>query len=251
MYNRIYKNYQVNMGSPIRVKLMEESICQEEIDIDIDSLHLENNETPEKILKNARAEAEKIIALAREEAEQMLLNAQDKIAEHMRDVEEEAKQEGFCKGEDEALNKHRLLLDEAQELKNKAEHDYKMIIDSLEAEIINLVLDISQKVINKTIEEEKGYIVSLIEEGLFGCQSHQNVTIKVSAQDYDFVLEALDDIKKAFGGMNIELFKDLSLNKGDCILEDEFGTTDNSCNTKFQEIKKEFLKVVEGNNDKY
>jgi flagellar assembly protein FliH len=71
------------------------------------------------------------------------------------------------------------------------------------------------------------------------------IFIHVSKQEYYIVVENLSQLIEATSNSAIEVIKDLSLNKGDCIIETPFGNVDSSFDMQFEAIKNDLIYILE------
>lgn len=252
MYNKIYKNYQINLGVPFQVNqslnfqtIKRVDAGNKEDDRELYIKPQEDVETREQILKSAREEAEMIIKEANYEAERMISEIQNEAIENANAIIEEARQKGFEEGYSEVKKQYEDLLQEAEFIKEHARVEYKEVLESIESDAVNVVLDIARKVLGMEISTNKEVVLGLIKQAFEKCSSKENVVLKVSNEDFDYVCDNKDIILGKIDGIGeLDVKKDSSLRAGGCIVETAYGTIDASMETKFKKIEDAFRDVI-------
>lgn len=223
--NKIFENQQENLDF-YEEKNLTDTSKNEILDI------------KQQVLETAREQAEQIIQNAKNEAEQLLLNAKTKAEENANKIYEENKQmgfdEGFKKGEDEA----NLIKNEAEQLLLNTKNEIEETKKYLEPELINLVINISQKILTKSFEINPEIVALLIKKGLEQVKTISNIKIYISENQYETVIENKNEIIGIdMEKNNIEILKDNSLEDNDCFIETEFGSIKCGLNEQFNGIK--------------
>jgi flagellar assembly protein FliH len=205
----------------------------------------EDVETREQILEAARKEAEMIIKEANYEAERIINDIQNEVMENANAILEESKQKGFEEGYNEVKKQYEDLLEEAEFIKDHARVEYKEVLESIESDAVNIVLDIARKVLGMEISTNKEAVLGLIRQAFEKCSSKDNVVLKVSNEDFDFICANKDIIMGTVEGIGeLDIKKDTSLKAGGCIVETVYGTVDASLQTKFKKIESAFRNVI-------
>ena len=175
-------------------------------------------------LENANEEARQIVSDATEEANQVLANA-NKEAER---VIEEARNRGYSEGSmkaEEELNKR--LADMENEYKSKAEaldREYQELKASIEPELVDVITDIFRKVTKTVAEDNQEIILHLINDVLRKSEGSREFTIKVSPDDYNFMINNQGKLYCAMSKeVNIDIYEDNSLKRNECIIETKTG----------------------------
>ncbi|MCR4434500.1 MAG: FliH/SctL family protein [Clostridiales bacterium] len=249
MSNRIFKNYQVNLGTPFQVKtpLNFDAIkkvvdFEENEEIDREPL---SKEEPEDILEKAREEARYIIEEARLEAQRLVADAETKAADRVRSMEEEAWKKGFEEGYGEAKKQYEDLLQEAERTKEHAKAEYREVMESMEADIVETILDIAKKVIGDEVGINKENLLYVIKHAFEKCTNRENIILKVSPEDYEFVEKHRNRLLSMVEGVGtLEIKKDSSLKTGACIVETLYGCIDAGVQTKMKRIEEAFRQTV-------
>lgn len=215
--------------------LDEDNYIDEKDSIDEEIILANAKNKADNIIKEAELEAEKIIEEAKIEAENIKM-----------ETFEESKKNGYNIGLEEAYA-------EVEGMKNATENEYnealkqrEIIIDSIEEDMVNLMEKILNKILGDSVNINPKVILSLIKQGLSKNTVSGDVFIHISKDDYDCALEEKETIISfTDGNTNIELIKDFSLNKGDCIIETPFGNIDCSLDQQFQNLKDNLYYILE------
>lgn len=193
--------------------------------------HLKKNK-----LLEAKKEAEKIISDAYEKAKIIM---------------EQARMEGFDEGKKQGFEEGKQYADEiikeALSIKEEIIHSKKKLIKNIEEDVINLTIRTIEKILNKKIDEDYDIIYGLIQSGLEKCAFTDNLILRVSPDDYEFVWQIKDKILALSENItDIIIKQDKSLNKGSCIIDTSSGSVDSSIWTQFNQVKETFEEILKG-----
>ncbi|WDV47691.1 FliH/SctL family protein [Clostridiaceae bacterium M8S5] len=213
-------------------------------------------EKSEKILIGAQNKASDILAEAQEksdskleqankEAEDIINNANQKVEEVLADAMAKGQKDGYQTGYNEGKEISDGLIDEANDIKREILKTRKEYIDNLEPEIINLVLNMCQAVLNKSLEEDKDLIMPIIYKGLESLNLSDNLTIIVSDEDYDIVNDSKNKIlSRASLVENLSIKIDRKFTKGDCTIESEYGTVNCSLDIQKKKLEEAIIQLL-------
>jgi len=251
LYNKVFKNYQVNMGIPFKVKSPVNFETVNRI-----NTFAENHETSEfsnekimadasEILSNASEEAELLIKEAHIEALKIVQTAEQEVEEHRARVEEEGRHQGFEAGVQEAKKQYEDLLNEAEMIREHAREEYAEVLARVEGDVVNVILDIAKKVIVSELETNKECILNMVRQAFEKCAGREGAVLKVSSDDYKYLSENTGRMEEMIEGFaDVEVKKDSTLKAGDIIIETDFGSVNAGAGTKFKKIEEEFREVV-------
>ncbi len=247
LLSRVMKKFQVNVGIPviINTEAQEKAKDEDQIEQEINLQEDQQENSHEQLIEEAKREAQQIISDANLSAAQVIQDAKLQAEEMVTVVFEEARRDGYKLGHAEVTEKAEGLLKEAEDIKSAAKREYESMIDSIEGEMIQLVLDIAKKVIGDELEFRTEAVSSLVGQALLQCRGVAHIEIKVSPEDYEIVLEKKDMIgrKSGFSG-ELEIKQDLSLTKGDCIIGTPMGSIDASVQTQLKAIEEAFNEML-------
>lgn len=257
MYNNsygygVYKRNQVNIGNPYKQERREPkpSIIEDIFD-EVSA----TNDDPDKefeisqdIIYKAKEDAALIRREAELEAERTTEEAKRNAELLMTEAQQTAKEEGYRHGEELAQQHYSDLIAEAMDFREQSKKAYDEALLSLEHDILDLVLNIAEKVVGDDIRNNEEIILGIVRETISSCSNRDNITLKVSAEDYEFVVANEERLRMNIKGLNeLEIRKDSSLTKGSCVIDTEFGSVDGSSDVRLDNIRKAFFELIGDN----
>ena len=161
-------------------------------------------------LENANAEAERIIEEARLQAEQ------------------EAKQNGYYEGNEKAQEemniKQAQLEAEFDNKRKELEQEYNNLKESIEPELVEVITDVFRKVTGVVAEDNQEIILHLINDVMHNADGSRDYVIKVSPDDYKFLVNNQGKIYCAMSReVNIDIVEDATLERNQCMIETNTG----------------------------
>lgn len=248
--SRIVKSSYVRLGDKIEIQAQmpfseveeEEQGVNEENDVDEPSF--------EEICKNKIQEAENEIQMrlqaADEEAKQIIAEAYDNAKEIYKNAREDGYQAGIAEGYQAGKKEADVLIDEALSIKEEVKESKKRMVQSLEADIVQLIIDTTEKIMNIKIEDTQETIIGLIKLGLEKCTYTESLIVRVSPMDYEYVMSAKKRILSLAENIDdIQIKQDAALGKGSCIIDTLSGSIDSGIETQFKQIKELFKELLE------
>lgn len=175
-------------------------------------------------LENANAEAERIIEEARLQAEQIIADA-NKNADA---AFEEAKQNGYYEGNEKAQEemniKQAQLEVEFDNKRKELEQEYNNLKESIEPELVEVITDVFRKVTGVVTEDNQEIILHLINDVMHNADGSRDYVIKVSPDDYKFLVNNQGKIYCAMSReVNIDIVEDATLERNQCMIETNTG----------------------------
>ncbi|HHV99006.1 MAG TPA: flagellar biosynthesis protein [Clostridiaceae bacterium] len=249
MYSRVYKNYQINVGVPFHIKapvIFQTAECPETLSADdSEATDFMNEESTEKYLRMKQEQADAIIREAELEAERIIEQAHRDSERKKNAVLEEARKKGYEKGYAEGKKQYEDLIEEVQKQKEDSLREYQQTLESLESDIVEIVLDITKKVIGNEIKTNRNVVLNLVREAFVRCTNKEKMILKVSSEDYDYVIENKNEILSTVEGIDdFDVREDPSMKPGSCIIETPFGNVDAGADTKITKIEELFMQAV-------
>lgn len=191
-----------------------------------------------EVLETARAEAHRITQAARKEAEE-----QRGII--MVQAEQKGFDQGYEKGFEEGNAAAQSIINNAKAMRQQTEDERKAAIDGLEPQMMQIVLNIVDKIVQTNVRNNPTVMLNLIKQGFAEASYTGEVTLRVSKDDYDYVINNKDTILEYVeGGASLEIIKDHSLNAKDCLIETPFGVVDSSLTMQLDEIKQDLAQLL-------
>lgn len=248
-YNKVFKSSQITYGVPFQVRIplaLQNADKQEESQgIFVTPEEPEIKEKPEEIIQQAQEEAAMIIKEAEYEARRIVEDAYTEAKEKAAVMEEEAWQKGYAEGAAAAQKQYEEILAEAEEIKAGTLVEHDEVLAGIEAELINLVLDVSKKVIGSEIALNKENLIYLVKQAIDGCSNKKGIVLKVAPEDYAFLASNHDRLAALIDCADeLELKQEMSLKPGACILETPFGNLDAGVQTKLAKIEEAFRELL-------
>ena len=175
-------------------------------------------------LENTNAEAERIIEEARLQAEQIIADA-NKNADA---AFEEAKQNGYYEGNEKAQEemniKQAQLEAEFNNKRKELEQEYNNLKESIEPELVEVITDVFRKVTGVVAEDNQEIILHLINDVMHNADGSRDYVIKVSPDDYKFLVNNQGKIYCAMSReVNIDIVEDATLERNQCMIETNTG----------------------------
>ncbi len=244
LLSKIFKASEIVFSDKQLLELQNDDKIENEIKKPIDKPNKEDtNLVAFKIMERARKEAAKIISSANIDAEIILEKYRKEAKFESVRIKELAKEEGFAEGHKEGILELEKLRADAekhiQEIKEKKESIYQ----ELEPEILDLIISITDKLLNKAVEINPDIVLNLIRQGLNETTLSGEINIRVSPQRYDFVVKNKDKILMD-NRSKFEIIRDLSLKDSDCIIETSFGNIDCSLDEQFKLLKENLYMLL-------
>ena len=247
MKNRIIKNNHVTMDNTKRSLQTDKDASLKHAANDAEEKHksmeLEHKNRLEDIEMEAKKRAETMLREIDQKAEALY---------------EKARKEGYGEGFEEGLasgkesgyewvkNKKQELLSEANQIKEKAEADYRTMIVNSEEQIIRLVLETTKKLVHKELESDRELIVRIIEETINKTSNKSQITLKVSEEDFNVATNYRDAIIAKIDGIEtLDIQHDETITPGSCMLETAYGNLHSNLNEKVEMIEKAFIEIAE------
>ncbi len=158
-------------------------------------------------------------------------------------IKEEAKKEGYEEGLASAKNDIEDLKSKFKEFFNYKTEVYEKVSDC----IYEVSMEIARKIINKQVETDKEYIISMIKGVVEEIHKTENkITLKVMPKDVEIVRDKISEI---FSGeyfeAKISVIPDNEIKEGGVIVETSNGLIDATLETQLSIIEKALKKQEE------
>lgn len=183
----------------------------------------------EELLADAKAEAAEIISKAEAEAESI-------VRECVESARKEAYESAMKEAKVEAERMHR----EIEALKIAQEAEYKKRLEEMEPMLVDAILTVFNKVTNVLAEDRKDMILHLVNSVMTKTELSRNFIIRVSKDDYNFLIDSRDKIYGALlKDANIEIIEDITMKRNQCIIETDGGIYDCSLDIQLENLTKD------------
>lgn len=201
----------------------------------------------EDIIENANNEAARLVENAKKEAEEIIETAREKAISLAEEIKKEAEEKGYNDGLQKGEIEAKSLIDQANETLLSAKAEKQQILNSAEPQIIDLVQDLLNKLIGETVKINNDIILHLIRKGLSTANASGKLSIHISVEDYDNVINNKHLIETYVDSdKELEFVKDVLLGKNECIIETPFGNVDSSLDSQLESLKQDLLYMTAG-----
>lgn len=180
-----------------------------------------------------------ILEDAKKQAEDILEDAKKQAEDIPKDAKENGYKEGYEKGTIESKQK-------SDDLQTKLEADYKSMSEKLqneydekyqvmESELVDTLMEVFSKVTLTIAEDKKDLVLLLIQRTLKDADANKDFLIRVSDVDYGFVMNSIDKLYDCVSlDSKIEVVRDNTLKKNQCIIETDAGAFDCSLDIQLE-----------------
>lgn len=244
--SRIFKSNYVKIGTPKAIKSNTPPVKRIEPDKAPEGAATINaEEQANNIIEDAKELYLKIIEEANLEAKRILEQTNEEKHAIQENAGETGYKEGFDAGYAEGLGKAQDIIYQAMELKSQLDERNAVLYREAETEIMELVLQIADKVIGQELTQNNEVIMSLIKQAIQKCAFKDKLTIRVSEEDYSFVNANKDKIIMLTEGINdLDINCDKALPKGGCVVETPAGEINAGINVQMKEVQKAFEYLI-------
>lgn len=200
----------------------------------------------EKMLQGAKSEAERIIKKAHVDAERIFLDVKSQCDKLKDETINSAHKQGYDEGYSKGIAEAEGIKAKAQQTLTNAESERETILNEIEPQMVDLIIKITSKLLNDTAQINPQIILNLIKQGLNETTITGDIVIHVSNDDFEFVTANKNVIEDMVGGgTSIEIAKNSTINKSDCIIETQFGNIDCSLDQQFESLKRDIYYIFE------
>ena len=191
-------------------------------------IHEENiedlNVKSSQIIEEANATASQIIEEANNTANDILEEARNNADAMRRDAMEDGYNIGTKKAKEETDELKKTLESEYQEKLSQLEAEYEEKKANIEPELVDILTDVFKKVTLTVADDNQEIIMHLINQVMRNAENSHNFIIKVSPDDYKFLINNQGKLYVAMSKeVNIDILEDPTMNRNECIIETDTG----------------------------
>ncbi|MDR1705575.1 MAG: hypothetical protein LBS19_12935 [Clostridiales bacterium] len=193
-----------------------------------------------QMIAEGQKEADRVKGIAQAESMDIVSRAVVDGNNQRNAIMEEARQAGYESGITQGRKDGELLRTQALEVLDDAQKQRAEMIAGVEGELVQLVMDISEKLLRNKAAFSPQLILCLIKAALSETTTSEDITVRVSEDDYDGVLENKEELMKMVGGgAKLEIVKDMALGKSDCVIETAYGYIDSSLDQQLSALREQ------------
>ena len=210
--------------------------------------------------ENAKAKLESELQQLREAAEEecrlLRLEAEEEckklIADSMKQTEDEkkailsdAQTAGYEDGRKRAMQEVEALQNELKQKISEQEADYERRLNSLEPDIVELIIGIVHNLTGVLLDERRDIILHIIRHSMLGSESSSSFIVRVSKDDYDFLNSRKQELINELQGNKIEIIVDPLLTRSQCTIETDTRIIDCSLDVQLKNLSSD-LRMLAG-----
>lgn len=200
-----------------------------EEEIIIEKAKLKGEEIIQKLILNAEIEAEALKERIFDEAYAKGLA--------------EGKEDGYNKGYEEGANESDLLRNQAKLVLQNAHKSSKEMIEKNELEIIDLAIQIANKIMVMTIQNDDKPLISMAQNVCKEFKNKKHVIISVCPQKKSLFETNIDDFKKICPNTSFTILEDERISEMGCILESDAQVIDTQITLQLEKVKEALIEM--------
>lgn len=199
----------------------------------------------QKLREEAEAEAQKILEDARTQAESILQDARAQAEAEKADVLEQARRQGQQEAKAEADRAEAQRAAEYRQKEAGLDAEYQKMIDELEPKFVDTITGIYEHIFHVDLHSYREVLCYLISSTMRKTEDNRSFLIHVSKDDYPYVSMQKKQIMAGAASPNstVEIIEDITLGKGECLIETESGIFDCGLGTQLSELRQK-LKLL-------
>lgn len=187
----------------------------------------------ENIISDADVKASQILEEAKAEAERIKDDAYTK-------AHEDGLKAGYEEGSAKAQAEYQQLINDTNSELERLEGEYHKRRDAMESELVDTLVEVFAKVTHTVADDNKDIVLYLINQAMNNIETTGDFLIKVSKEDYPFLIENQGKIYLASPkDINLNIVEDSDLAKNQCIIETDGGVFDCSLDIQLEQLIKE------------
>ena len=214
-------------------------------------------EASQLVLSDAEDQASRIVEQANNELEKTMAEINQRRAdfeEERMQLIEEAKQagyqDGFQKGEADAMSQYQSIRDQANDIVSLAKQDYEEKIESSAEKIVELAFELAKRVWYSA-DDTKDQFLALVKQVISEVKEYDDISIYVDPEHYDDVMEYKDELIRILQkDTHLAIYSDEKAPKGTCYVETSFGKVEASVDTQMHQLKEKLLEVIDSGDRK-
>ncbi|NTW04793.1 MAG: hypothetical protein HGA27_01565 [Peptococcaceae bacterium] len=194
-----------------------------------------------QLLEEAKNKAEVIIASALEEAEKHKENTNREALVEAERIGREAYERSFEEGKKDALDNAEAdavaIRDEARSVLDQSEKIRKQMLESLEKDVLELSVEIAEKVLNFKLKLDPQIVVDLARDSIDLLKEREQVVLFVNPYEVGFFEERKGELLRELSPKGeLHIVADKEIAPGGCIVETEYGKVDAQLKTRWQTL---------------
>lgn len=197
----------------------------------------------DQIIQEAEDRSQKIISDAMSAARKIEENSKQDVLQEAERIRKEARDEGYNQGINEAMEKAAAeasnIKEQARSVLRQAEEIHRQTLESMEAEIVSLAVEIAEKVLSVNLEIHPQVVAELAEKAFSMLHDREKVFLFVNPSEYGIYEDRRDELMKHLspGGL-LDIISDPVILPGGFIIETEYGRLDARLDVRWENLLK-------------
>ncbi len=209
-------------------------------DVDMTNNIIKNNENAEIILNQAKEEANAILEQARVDAEKIIQDSKELAMQDAQQLKDQASKEGYNIGYQQGMQEVEKIKQQLKQQKESLSAEYDQLVDQLEPQFVETITAIYEHIFHVDLSSYRDILIYLISSTMNRVEGSRNFMIHISKEDYPYVSMHRKQlgIETTAGSRMVELVEDITLEKGQCLIETDNGIFDCGLGTQMDELRK-------------
>lgn len=188
----------------------------------------------------AKTEANQILMEAKEKADSLLNEAYKQSKQVLDEAKEKGYQDGLERQQSELEQLKAELEQEYLSKKDNLEEDYQEKYKNMENELVDVILEIFNKVFHIQFDNKKHILMYLIDDAILNIESDKKFRIRVANENVQFLENHKEYILDRVGhDVELEMIADSSMEGNECVIETESGVFDCSLGVQLENLIKD------------
>lgn len=191
-------------------------------------------------LEQVNEQAQEILDNAQEEADQILAQAEAQAGQIRENAKKEGYNTGMIQAEKELTERKQQLEQQYTAMQNQLQTEYAALRSRMEPELVETLLEVFSKVTHTISEDNQEIVLHLINDVMKNSENSHEYNIRVSSEDYNFVVNNQGKIYCAMANeVNIDIVQDITLKRNECVIETDTGVFNCSLDVELNNLIKD------------
>ena len=174
----------------------------------------------------------------------------DSTGNSAQEVDQEAYNRGFAKGEKAGLAAAGIKLDETLSILNRAVEEIRKLKKSIRAhaekEVVELAMAVARKIVGYEVQINRDTVLEITKSALEKVEDRETITVKVNPSDYRFMHERTSQMMHLIENTDrLTFVEDPAIDEGGCLIETDCGDIDARIENQFKIIEAAFRAELE------
>lgn len=203
-------------------------------------------EKEQAIIARAEQRAQDIIEQAQQQAQEMIEQGRAQAESEVDEITQKAFQSGFDAGRKEGFDEiTQELQDKIIAVDNFAKCNFEIknnIIKSSHLDMINLIVEIAQKVCSKSLELDENILKEITEKAIGALKDKEDITIIINPEMAEKIYAISDELKEKIPQLSsIKIIEDNSVSPDGTIVESPLSRVDCRVKSQINEISEKLM----------